>query len=110
MIAFSGLFSFCTKPDTEPQLEITVVNSEGLPVEHVFVGLFDDLDEWSMKENPVQTWRETDDKGKVLFLDLREIVYYFYADGDTLCNVGHEINLTEPLRVNERRQIKVIIE
>ena len=109
IIAFGG-FSSCTKPDTEPQLELTVVDVEGQPVVNVFVGLFDDLDEWSMHENPIQAWRETDKNGKVLFVDLQEIVYYFYADGDSICNVGHEINLTEALMVNERRQITVIIE
>jgi len=50
-------FSSCSKQDTNPQLEIKVVNLDGQPVPDVKVGLFDELDEWSMLENPVQVWR-----------------------------------------------------
>jgi len=76
----------------------------------VKVGLFDELDEWSMKENPVQVWRETDQTGKVLFVDLQEFAYYIYADGDSLNNIGHEIQLDEALKVNETRKLTVVIE
>lgn len=102
--------SSCSKIDTLPQLELTVVNSTGQPVPGAIVGLFDQLDEWSMLENPVQVWRETDNKGKVLFIDLKEEIYYFYANSDTLSNIGHEIKLKEPLRLNEIRKVELIIE
>jgi len=100
----------CSKPDTLPQLEISVVNMEGQPVPQVMVGLFDNLEEWSMMENPVQVWRETGQDGKVLFMDLQEKIYFYYADGDSLSNIGHEIQLRESLNVNEIRQVIVSIE
>jgi len=103
-------FSSCSKQDTNPQLEIKVVNLDGQPVPDVKVGLFDELDEWSMLENPVQVWRETDQNGEVLFVDLIEQVYYIYADGDSLSNIGHQIMLDEVLIVNEIRQLTVTIE
>jgi len=63
-----------------------------------------------MLENPVQVWRETDQNGEVLFVDLIEQVYYIYADGDSLSNIGHQIMLDEVLIVNEIRQLTVTIE
>ena len=110
IIGLSFCATSCTKIDTRPILELSVVNSDGQPVAGVLVGLFDDMDQWSMLENPVQAWRETNENGIVVFLDLQEKIYYFYADGDTLCNIGHEILLQESLRLNEIRQVKVIIE
>ncbi len=109
MLAVMGLSS-CTKIDMLPQLELSVVNIEGQAVSGVIVGVFDQQDEWSMRENPVQTWRETDDNGRVLFIDLQEQIYFFYADGDTLNNVGNEIKLNEPLQLNELRKVRIIIE
>lgn len=100
----------CTKVDTGPQLELRVVNLGGQGVPNVWVGLFDELDEWSMRENPVQPWRETDQSGRVVFRDLKEQVYYFYADGDSLSNISHEIQLSEALKVNEIRRITVTID
>ena len=100
----------CTKIDTPPMLEIKVVNTNGQAVSGVMVALFNGLDEWSMLENPVQVWRETDTDGKVLFIDMIEEIYYFYADGDSLSNIGHEIKLLEPLRMNEKRQVTVTVE
>ncbi len=110
-LMLGGIYlSSCTKIDTLPQLELSVVDIEGQAVQGVIVGLFDQLDEWSMLENPVQAWHETDDKGRVLFIDLQEQIYFFYADGDTLSNIGHEIALKEPLQLNELRKVKLIIE
>jgi len=110
LVMYLCCVSSCTKPDTQPQLELTVVNISGQPVSQVLVGLFDELDQWSMLENPVQAWRETDQSGKVLFVDLHEQVYYFYADGDSLSNIGHEIRLDEALKINEIRRVTITIE
>lgn len=111
-IVLAGFFYLgsCRKIDTPPMLELTVVNTEGQSVSGVMVGLFDDLDQWGMLENPVQAWRETDVDGKVLFAGLREEIYYFYADADSLSNIGGKIKLTEPLRINETRQLRITIE
>ncbi len=104
-----GLTS-CTKIDSLPMLEIEVLNVQNEPVPGVLMGLFESQEEWSMHENPLQTWRETDHNGTVRYDHLKEAVYYIYADGDSVSNVGHEIKLSEPLRLNEKRQISITIE
>ena len=110
LLGWQLLISGCTKIDTLPMLEITVNDLNGSPVDGVLVALFDELDEWSMLENPVQAWKETGFNGRVLFRDLKEEVYYFYADGDSINNVGHEIRLGDPLAMNEIRKITIIVE
>ena len=108
----TALFSYssCTKIDVQAMLEITVVDEEGKPYEGILVGLFDSLDEWSMLANPVQAWKETNSSGKVVFMDLQEIRYYIFADGDSVSNIGKQVQLNEELRINEIRQIKVFVE
>ena len=110
LLAVPIYFSGCAKIDTLPMLEITVIDGNGGDVEGALIGLSDDMDEWSMIENPVQAWKETDINGKVLFRDLKEEVYYFYADGDSLNNLGNEMMLKVPLKLNEIRKITITIE
>ena len=100
----------CSEIDTAPILEIKVINSTGQPAGGVMVGLFDDLEQWSMLENPVQPWRETGSDGRVIFNSLREDIYYFYADADSLSNISSVIKLDRPLVKNEIRLITVTIE
>jgi len=100
-----GITTSCSKIDVPPMLEITVIDQDGSPAAGIIVGLFDDQDEWSMLENPVQAWKETDSNGKVSFIDLKEIIYYFYADGDSVNNFGSQIMLSEALKMNEIRQV-----
>lgn len=109
LVLFLGLGS-CSKVDVAPMLEIKVVTAGGQPAGNVMVGLFDDIEEWSMLENPVQPWRETGSDGRVIFNSLREDIYYFYADADSLSNISTLIKLNRPLAVNEKRLITVIVE
>lgn len=111
-LAFCGLWinPACVKIDTPPMLEIRVVDIGGNPQEGIVVGLFDELDEWSMQQNPVQAWRETDKQGKVRFIDLQEIAYYIFADGDSVNNLGNKVRLDEALKYNEQRQLTVTVE
>ena len=99
----------CSKIDSLPQLEITVLSESGNPVPGIPVAIFEDQREWSMLENPVQAWRETDQEGKVLFTDLMEMEYYFYADGGSLNNLGDKIRIMERLKLNEKRKITIVI-
>jgi hypothetical protein len=110
VLIWLGVNTSCTKIDTPPMLEITVKDDNGQTVEGIAVGLFDDIDEWSMLENPVQAWKITDITGKVLFRDLMEDIYYFYADGDSINNIGRDIMLSDPLKINEIRQITIVVE
>ncbi len=106
LTAFSGLGG-CFKTDNPPQLEIQVIDASGNPVSGVFVGLFDTYDNWKLRENPVQTWRQTNADGYVLFIDLREIDYYFYARIDSRDNSYREIKTEWRLKINERARVKV---
>ena len=112
MLFISSLlcFSSCTKVDTPPGLELRVVNTAGDPVSGVMLGLFDSMEEWSMRENPVQVWKRTDDTGRVLFVDLKEQIYFFFADGENKSNIAHEIRIIEALKLNEIRKITVTID
>jgi hypothetical protein len=104
-----GLTS-CTKIDSLPMLEIEVVNTLNEPVPGVLLGLFESQEEWSMKENPLQAWRETDVKGTARYIHLKEAIYFFHADGDSISNIGHEIKLLKPLELNENRKITITVE
>jgi len=100
----------CTRIDTPPALQLTIIDREGIPLQDVMVGLFDELDQWSMLENPVQPWRETGSDGKVMFNNLKENVYYFYADADSLSNISTMIKTDDSLIINEIRKLTVIVE
>ncbi len=106
---FAGMNS-CTKIDTLPMLEIKVVDIDSQIVPGILIGLFDSQEEWSMHENPLQAWRETNIYGEALFIHLKEQIYYIYVDGDSISNIGHEIKLLEPLKMNEKSQITITVE
>jgi len=99
----------CGKMDTLPQLVISVYNENGELVKGAFVALFDSPEEWYNRNNPVQVWRRTGDDGKVIFVDLKEITYYFYARFDGKDNSVGEISTQEPLQMNQRTIISVHI-
>lgn len=107
VIVFS--FSGCIKPDISPRLEIRVSNESGDAVEGAYVSLYENIDEWGMHNNPVQVWKETDVEGKVLFIGLSEIVYYFYILKDNMDNSDSYIKLEEALSESKIMIINVII-
>jgi len=109
-----GLMSFiclsaCHKIDVEPMLEIEVHNNLGLPVAGAMVGLFNSAEEWSMKENPVQVWRQTSSNGKVVFANLLESRYYFFVEKDSLNNIGSAISTDKALIKNQIGKVLTII-
>ncbi|MFA5815029.1 MAG: carboxypeptidase-like regulatory domain-containing protein [Bacteroidales bacterium] len=97
----------CIKVDTLPQLEILVLDEKGASISGAYVALFDSADEWNIRKNPVQVWRQTDSDGKVVFVDLKEITYYVYVRFDGKDNSVGEVSTTEPLQVNQRNKIVV---
>ena len=109
IVSLAGMNS-CTKLDTLPMLEIKVVDIDNQIVPGILIGLFDSQEEWSMHENPLQAWRETNIYGEALFIHLKEQIYYIYVDGDSVSNIGHEIKLLEPLKMNEKSQITITVE
>ena len=99
----------CSKVDTLPQLEIQVLDEKGANISGAYVALFDNADEWNSRINPVQVWRQTDSNGKVVFVDLKEITYYFYIRFDGQDNSVGEVSTKEPLQLNQRNKIVVHI-
>ncbi len=99
----------CLKPDISPRMEIKVINAAGDAVRGAYVSLFENIDEWGMQKNPMQVWKETNDDGKVLFIGLSEIVYYFYITKDNLDNSDGYISIEEPLMKNKVVIIEVTI-
>ncbi|MFA6126855.1 MAG: carboxypeptidase-like regulatory domain-containing protein [Bacteroidales bacterium] len=97
------------KFDTLPQLEIRVVDENGSVVSGAYVALFDSKIEWDNARNPVQVWRRTDQEGKVFFVDLQEMAYYVYARFDGKDNSFGGVNLSEPLRLNQKNKIEIEI-
>jgi hypothetical protein len=102
----SGLAG-CFKVDTLPQLEILVLDETGAIVSGADVALFDSIDEWNKRENPVQVWRRTGIDGKVVFVDLKEITYYVYVRFDGKDNSLGEISTAAPLQVNYKNKIVI---
>ena len=99
----------CVKTDNLPQLEVLVKNENGAPVAGSYVGLFNNLDEWNKRVNPVQVWRTADSDGKVLFTDLRETEYFVYVRYDGMDNSLTEISTFGLLVINQRTQIIIHI-
>lgn len=97
----------CIKTETLPQLEIVVLNESGAKVTGAMVALFDNQEEWSKMKNPVQAWRMTDADGKVVFVDLKEIIYYIYVRYDGKDNIIDEISTAQPLQMNKKNIIVI---
>ncbi|MCD6347695.1 MAG: hypothetical protein J7L96_09775, partial [Bacteroidales bacterium] len=74
------------------------------------VGLFSSFDEWSMLENPVQVWKETNAEGKATFLNLQTLNYYIYAEKDSLNNMMNEIKTEKSLEVNVLAELEIHID
>jgi len=94
--------------DVNPQLEISVIDINGKSVNGVSVKLFQTEDDLISKENEEQT-KTTDSEGKVVFEDLNEEVYYFYAEKGDLNNYFEVVTFSDPLVKNEKRTITCTI-
>jgi hypothetical protein len=112
VISFALILIKCSKEviyiDNEPQLEVIVVNAQNEHIHNADVTLFITEDEWREKVNPVSR-RNTDIEGKVLFQNLEERIYYFYAQKDTLNNTLGVSYFVTPLKKNEIRVVETII-
>ena len=107
------LFAGCTEKeyiylDVAPQLEIIVKDLSGNNVEGASVKLFVSEENFYAKENPLQT-KVSDQSGKVIFKDLDEMIYYFYAEKGELNNYYEVVTFANPLKKNEIKTITCII-
>ena len=105
--------SGCTKKeyvevDVAPQLEIMVTDISDDPVSGAAVTLFETESDFYENENPVKT-SVTDAAGKVLFEELNETIYYFYAEKGDLNNFYEVMTFNDPLSKNEIKTITCII-
>jgi hypothetical protein len=103
------LLTGCFKLDTLPQLEIQVQDETGASVSGAYAALFESMDEWNNRKNPVQVWRKTESDGKVVFIDLKEISYYIYVRFDGMDNSVGEVSTTGSLKMNQRSKIVIHI-
>lgn len=107
------IFFGCTRKeyvevDVAPQLEITVTGASANPVPGATVTLFETQEDFYKNENPLET-SVTDATGKVLFDELNEDIYYFYAEKGELNNFFEVVTFTIPLIKNEIRTITCIL-
>lgn len=100
----------CIPVDTLPSLEIVVLDQYDNPVHQAVVGVFDDLEQWGLRENPVQAWKLTDEDGVVTFLNLNESHYYFFVEKGQANNLKNEIKTSVPLLINTKRQLTIHID
>jgi len=107
LTTFVLLLSSCIKIDVPPSIEIHVVDEFSNPIDQAFVGIFQNVDEWGMKENPVQAWKKTQEDGTVIFVELLEMNYYVVVEKGKLNNLRNEIRTTEVLK--ENRITKLVI-
>lgn len=94
--------------DVTPQLEITVKDETNNTIAGATVNLYNSEEDFYQKENPVQT-KVTNGSGIVLFKDLSEIIYYFYAEKGELNNYYEVVTFAKPLRKNEIKSVNCII-
>ncbi|MFA8434966.1 MAG: SpaA isopeptide-forming pilin-related protein [Marinifilaceae bacterium] len=94
--------------DVKPQLEITVTDVSGKPVEGATTSLFSSKEDWEKKSNNIQS-KKTDAAGKVLFEGLNETVYYFFVEKNTLNNFYEIASIENPLSKNEIKIITCVI-
>ena len=105
--------SGCTKKeyvevDVAPQLEITVTDISEGPVNGARVTLYETENDFYEDQNTVKT-SVTDATGEVLFDELNEKIYYFYAEKGDLNNFYEVVTFAIPLSKNEIRTITCII-
>lgn len=99
--------SGCFETDNPPQLEVSVIDQDSLPVPDAYVTLFTSQQEWRQLENPAQAWRRTGLEGQVLFIDLKETTYWIYCRKGDQDNSFDEITTQGDLKLNQRARVVV---
>ncbi len=94
--------------DNPPQLEITVVDISQVQLSGVSVTLYNTEEDWKSKANPVVV-DSTDSKGIVVFSDLMEQRYYFFAEKSEMNNMKTVAVIADSLKINVKATIQTII-
>jgi len=94
--------------DVDPQLEITVTDESANIVVGATVKLFTTEEDFLVNENSIST-KTTDTAGQVLFEDLDEAIYYFYAEKGDLNNYYEVVTFAKSLKKNEIKTITCVI-
>jgi hypothetical protein len=89
-------------------LEIKILNRLGSTVSGVEVKLYQNKEDYQAGKNPVGEAQKTDDKGKVLFKELKPQAYYVSAVKGELSNYG-DAELTDTLTAGRRNKVVIII-
>lgn len=108
IISLTITFNSCEKTDVNPQLQITVLDINNNKVNGATVELYNSLEDWDGRINKIAN-SSTNNDGIVIFSDLNEIVYYFYAVKDSLNNSESGIMLKDPLQKNKLVKILTTI-
>ena len=105
------LFFSCTKEvlvDVPPQLEIIVVDLDGNTISDALVKLYFNEKDWNFDENAVIEKR-TGDSGSILFEDLKEQVYFIYAEKESKNNRHGVATFDQALQVNKLLKLNIEI-
>ena len=115
-ILFSTLiFSGCKKDDsttptpTPTSLEIHLKDYLGNIVSSASVKLYATLTDWNNGTNQVGTTQYSDGLGNVIFYNLANIQYYWYAEKDCQNNINGAVTTTYPLTANVNNNVNVIL-
>lgn len=115
LIIFIALFTIslfsCKKTeyiDNKPQLEITVLNVNGEHIPNANVVLYESKFDWEEQSNAVLSGK-TDLQGVVLFENLKERIYFFYVEKDSMTNEESVSVLEKELRINVRAIVTTIL-
>ena len=107
------LFTACSKEKTEyidntPQLEVTVVDLSHTTVADATVTLYASEVDLKAKTNSLKSGT-TNSEGIVLFSDLEENVYYFYAEKAEMNNTKSTSLISEKLQINMKVTVQTTI-
>ena len=89
-------------------LEIRILNRLGNTVPGVEVRIYNNQDDYTAGKNQIGASQYTDEKGKVLFKDLKAIPYYVSAKKGDLSNFG-DAEVTDTLTAGRRNKVTIII-
>ncbi len=108
LVVISG---FKTKSNNmlKTSLQITVIDGMGSYVEGAEVTIYSNEEDFRNSESPIQDTQLTDEKGRVLFKDLKPQAYFVDAVKGDMSNYG-AAQLTPELMEGRRNKVNIVIE
>ena len=105
---FAAMANVCQAQVLKTKLQVTVRNDLGNVVQGATVTLYSTQADYESNENPVQSG-ETDEKGKIIFKELKPVSYFMDVRKGDLNNDGRGVQTTK-LIVKKKNIIATIIE